>query len=200
MDELLELSETIKKLFNIEQYNLIQDEENYYLFRALNNGDHNDMQNGITRAEDGTLTYVRTDRDRYIENPENGVPKYGADDDNSLIQVIDHIKRGHRIDTNCISLSSNANVSVIYGNGNYHDEYVVIKVPKDKMGDKIINASEYMLSEMLDRIQDTIQNIDNDEVKDLIHKIIATQSLDELMEIVVNSYGVPQVSEEQMKD
>ena len=197
MDELLELSETIKKLFNIEQYNLIQDEENYYLFRALNNGDHNDMQNGITRAEDGTLTYVRTDRDRYIENPENGVPKYGADDDNSLIQVIDHIKRGHRIDTNCISLSSNANVSVIYGNGNYHDEYVVIKVPKDKMGDKIINASEYMLSEMLDRIQDTIQNIDNDEVKDLIHKIIATQSLDELMEIVVNSYGVPQVSEEQ---
>ena len=54
--------EEIEKLFSVQNYNLIQDEEYYYFFRALNNGDHNDIQAGITRDENGVLTKIRTDR------------------------------------------------------------------------------------------------------------------------------------------
>lgn len=46
----------INELFNVQSYNLIQDGEYYYFFRALNNGDHNDMQNGITR-DNNRVTY-----------------------------------------------------------------------------------------------------------------------------------------------
>ena len=32
-----------KDLFNIENFNIIQDEDNYYFFRALNMGDLSDI-------------------------------------------------------------------------------------------------------------------------------------------------------------
>ena len=143
----------INRLFNIENYNLIQDENYYYLFRALNNGDHDDIKTGITRDGNGVLTKIRPDRARYVENPNNLEPKYTENEPISLLQVIDHIKRGHRYDTNCMSLSSNCNISVIYGNGNYNDEYAIIKVQKNKFGEDTINASEYILSEMNKRIE-----------------------------------------------
>ena len=107
----------INELFSIQNYNLIQDEEYYYFFRALNNGDHNDIHTGITTDKNGNLTKIRTDRARYVENPDNPEAVYKEDEPVSLLQVIDHIKRGHRYDTNCMSLSSNSNVSIIYGNG-----------------------------------------------------------------------------------
>ena len=35
----------LNKVFELEKYNIISDEENYYFFRALNNADHNDIEN-----------------------------------------------------------------------------------------------------------------------------------------------------------
>ena len=189
----------INELFNVQSYNLIQDEYYYYFFRALNNGDHNDIQNGIIRSQNGVLTKIRTDRARYIENPENEAPKYKEDEPISLLQVIDHIKRGHRIDTNCISLSSNANVSVIYGNGYYSDEYALIRVPKSKMGIDVFNASEYMLLEIEKRIQEALESAD-DEIKELIEKIDHAQSKTELFEVIANSYKQPVINDGRVRE
>ena len=206
----------INELFNIENYNLIQDENYYYLFRALNNGDHNDLENGITRDKNGKIVKVRTDRARYIENPQNGAPKYGEDTPISLLQVIDHIKEHHRYDTNCISLSSNANVSVMYGNGYYADEYTVLRVPKSEIGKKFINAGEYMLEEINAKVEEAISKVmtstsgssdnnlsynnlpdnsssnnnspDNSNILDLMKKIDEAGDRKELLYILASSY------------
>ena len=39
-------------VFNVEKFNIIQDEENYYFFRALNMADNNDIEQ-IGRASVG---------------------------------------------------------------------------------------------------------------------------------------------------
>ena len=147
----------IKELFNVQNYNLIQDEDNYYFFRALNNGDHNDMLTGVTRNETGDLTKIRTDRERYIENSENPEPIYKEDEPVSVLQVIDHVKRGHRYDTNCISISSNANVSVLYGNGDYSDEYVIIRVPKNKFGKTTLDSDDLTCARASTIISDLVK-------------------------------------------
>ena len=191
----------INELFSIEKYNLIQDENYYYLFRALNNGDHADLENGITTNENGKVIKVRTDRARYVENFEDRTPKYDEDEPISLLQVIDHIKEHHRYDTNCISLSSNANVSVMYGNGYYADEYALIRVPKNEIGNKVINAGEYMLEEMNKRIDAAILKVstpisnsgdnqpsDNQNTIEIMNKIDEAENRSQLLEVIASSY------------
>ena len=63
----------------------------------------------------------------------------------------------YRKDTNCISLSSNANVSISYGRGFYKDKYVMVKVPKKGFGEKVINAGQYMLQEIKKRVERTLR-------------------------------------------
>ncbi len=187
----------INKLFNTENYNLIQDENYYYLFRALNNGDHADLESGIITDKNGRIIKIRTDRSRYVENPQNGTPKYEVDAPISLEQVIDHIKEHHRYDTNCISLSSNANVSIMYGNGYYSDEYTVIRVPKSEIGKTVINAGEYILEKMNDRIEHAISRIqesendstsNNQKIIELMKTIDKANTKEELLNIIVSSY------------
>lgn len=178
----------VNELFNIKSYNLVQDEDYYYLFRALNNGDHEDLETGNIRNTNGKIVKIRTDRARYIENSPNAIPKYEEYDSISLLQVIDHIKEHHRYDTNCISLSSNANVSIMYGNGYYADEYTVIRVPKNEIGTKVINAGEYMLEEMNVRIKEVMESTDNEGVIDLISRIDEASSREELLDIIASSY------------
>ena len=102
-----------KEIFDIDKFNVIQDEENYYFFRALNNGDHNDIKNNITSSE-GRIKRIRTDRERF-EEEKGQIAKYNAKSEISLEEVWDHIKMRYSKETNCISLSSNSNVSVDYG-------------------------------------------------------------------------------------
>ena len=59
----------LNKVFELEKYNIISDEENYYFFRALNNEDHSDIVNGITTNEENKIVKIRTDRERYKDNP-----------------------------------------------------------------------------------------------------------------------------------
>lgn len=139
--------------FSLKKFNVLEDNEYYYVFRALNRGDHQDIQNGIT-SKDGTVERIRTDRERYLE--QESTAKYHEDDTISLEEVWDHIKMRYSHETNCISLSTNANVSLDYGN-HYFDEYAIVKIPKDQAS-SFYPAGEYMLSEIDDRIHETIQN------------------------------------------
>ena len=52
-------------MFNIEGFNVISDENNYYFFRALNMGDISDVENGITKNTNGNIGRIRTARERY---------------------------------------------------------------------------------------------------------------------------------------
>ena len=68
--------------------NIIFDGKNYYLFRALNNGNKKDKEKGIES--------IRTDSIRYYEQ----YGRWGKYNDKSKIseqELYDHIKMKHRI-------------------------------------------------------------------------------------------------------
>ena len=142
------------ELFDINNFNVIQDSEYYYFFRALNNGDNNDMEQQITTVN-GELKIVHTDRERF-----KGVSKYNDSSTISLQEVFEHVKINNFKGTNCISLTSNANVAVDYGRGFYNDSYVMVKIPKKEFGATVVNAGSYMLHEVDKKIQEIIFNED----------------------------------------
>ena len=152
----------MENVFDIDNFNIIEDEENYYFFRALNMADNQDLETGIISDKTGNFEKIRTDRERYEENAENELPKYSKDAEISLEQVYDHIKMHYRKDTNCISLSSNGNVSISYGRGFYKDRYVMVKVPKSELGEKVVGAGQYMLEEIAKKVEEYISSIPDD--------------------------------------
>ena len=179
----------MENVFDIENFNIIEDEENYYFFRALNMADNQDLEAETILAEDGSIDKIRTDRERYEENDENGTPKYREDAKISLEQVYDHIKMHYRKDTNCISLSSNANVSISYGRGSYKDRYIMVKVPKKDLGEKIINAGQYMLEEIAKKVDEYISSIeDDDKLLDTISEIDKSKTADEIRSAIEKRY------------
>ena len=66
--------------------------------------------------------------------------------------MVNHVKTHYDKDTNCISLSSDANVCLTYGRSDYEDKYVIIKVPKDELGHTTFNAGKYIYEEILKRV------------------------------------------------
>ena len=116
--------------------------------------DNSDLENGIILDENGNIERIRTDRERY-----DGKTKYSTDSEITLEEMFDHIKMHYRKDTNCISLSSNANVSINYGRGSYKDKYVLVTVPKREIGEKAFNAGQYMLTKIERRIDKAIQDM-----------------------------------------
>lgn len=173
-----------KSVFDISEFNIIQDDENYYVFRALNNGDHRDISEGITSDENG-ISRVRTDRERFEE--EKGKAKYNAQSQISLEEVWDHIKIRYIKETNCISLSSNANVSIDYGQG-YNEEYVMVRIPKQG-ADQVYSAGQYMLEEVSKKIDEALSNIPEDsKILELIRRIDAENSHKNIRDIVSDAY------------
>ena len=171
----------MESVFDIANFNVIEDEDNYYFFRALNMADNRDLEQGTILDSNGNYERIRTDRERYEEDPEKGTPKYNKDSKLSLDQVYDHIKMHYRKDTNCISLSSNANVSISYGRGFYKDKYVMVKVPKSEIGDKVINAGQYLLDEINKRVEEYISSLNPDsKLFGALKKIDNSESEDEL--------------------
>lgn len=79
-----------KDIFSVDKFNVIEDEENYYFFRAFNNADNKDIEKGVITSANG-FTRIRTDRERWEENEEKAKPKYTADSEISLEQVYDLI-------------------------------------------------------------------------------------------------------------
>ena len=170
----------MNEIFDIEKFNIFSDDENYYFFRALNMGDNNDVESKITSDINGNITSVRSDRKRF-----DGIPRYNDDSIISLEEMFDHIKMHNSKDTNCISLTSNANTVLDYGRGNYKDKYVIVKVPKNELGKKVYSAGLYMLDEINNRINELILSniIDQDTVK-YLKRIDEINDLDELKTII----------------
>ena len=180
----------MENVFDIDNFNIIEDEENYYFFRALNMADNQDLETGVILDKTGNFEKIRTDRERYEENPENEAPKYSKDAQISLEQVYDHIKMHYRKDTNCISLSSNGNVSVSYGRGFYKDRYVMVKVPKKELGEKVINAGQYMLEEISKKVDEYISSISNDsKIIETINEIDNSKTEDEIKKAIETRYN-----------
>lgn len=176
-------------LFDINNFNIIEDEQNYYFFRALNMADNHDLETGTILDSGGNFERIRTDRERYEENTENEIPKYSKDALVSLEQVYDHIKMHYRKDTNCISLSSNGNVSVSYGRGSYKDKYVIVKVPKREIGEKVINAGQYMLGEIARRVDEYISSItENSKIMETISEIDNSKTTEEIKKAIETRY------------
>ena len=179
----------MENVLDIENFNIIEDEENYYFIRALNMADSQDIENGTVLDENGNIARIRTDRERYEENPENEAPKYNKDAQISLEQVYDHIKMHYRKDTNCISLSSNGNVSISYGRGSYKDRYIMVRVPKRELGEKTINAGQYMLEEVEKRINEYISSISPDsKLQEVLKEIDNSKTEEELRKAVETRY------------
>lgn len=180
------------KEFDIEKFNIIQDEENYYFFRALNLADIDDLEKQIVGTE-GTYNRIRTDRERWEQNPELEPPRYNSNSTVSLQEMHDHIKMHYRKDTNCISLSSNANISICYARGSYKDKYVLIKVPKKEFGNGIYNAGSYMLGEIEKKLQTAISNLEEageQEILSKLSEIDNARSSEEISDIVTGLYKV----------
>ena len=176
----------MKELLSIENFNIIQDEENYYFFRALNMADNNDVEQGITLSEDGKIERIRTDRERYLE-----VPKYTEESKVSLEEMYDHIKMHYRKDTNCISLTSNSNIAITYGRGSYKDKYVIIKIPKRELGETTFSAGQYMVKQMYSEIQQTLEKLLEEKKKEILEvfdKIEDAEDSKALREIIAKRY------------
>ena len=176
-----------EELFDINNFNIIQDEENYYFFRALNMADNSDIKQGLTLSQDGKIGRIRTDRERF-----EGDTKYKEDSTISLEEVYDHIKIHYRKDTNCISLTSNSNVAINYGRGYYKDRYVMVKIPKKELGITTFFAGKYLLKELYSKIIQAVENLPQDrkqEIVEIFNNIENTTDSNTLKNIIQKKYS-----------
>ena len=162
----------LEEIFDIDKFNVYSDNDYYYFFRALNKDDNNDIDTNITTDSNNKIERVRTNRERY-----NGVPKYSESSVLTLEEAVDHINTRHRKDTNCISLTSNANTAIMYGRGHYKDKYIVVKVPKKDIGNTTYEAGLYMLKEVTDFLNKEIKGTNLEKVYE---RIDACKSSEEL--------------------
>ena len=180
----------MEEMFDIEKFNIISDEENYYFFRSLEPGDIKDLEEGNIKDENGKYIRLRTDRERW-EETHNLTPRWNAESTVTLEEMYNHIKMHYSLETNCISLSSNANVARTYGE-TFSDKYVMIKVPKKEMGQRVYNAGQYMLSEIARKVQERIaQGNIPEEVLEDFKKIDEATKPEDLKEIIKVKYTAP---------
>lgn len=177
----------MNNIFNIEKFNLIEDEENYYFFRSLEPGDLKDLENGIIK-ENNEYTKLRTDRERWEEEHPGESPRWNSESEVSLEEMYSHIKMHYSLQTNCISLSSNANVARTYGE-EFSDKYVMVRVPKKEMGERVFHAGSYMLQELEKIVEKEIekQNLREDVLEDL-KAIDEAKTSDEIKELIKTRY------------
>ena len=181
----------MEEIFDIEKFNIISDEENYYFFRSLEPGDIKDLEEGNIKDENGKYIRLRTDRERW-EETHSIKPRWNAESTVTLEEMYNHIKMHYSLETNCISLSSNANVARTYGE-TFSDKYVMIKVPKKEMGQRVYNAGQYMLAEIDKKVQERIaQGNIPEEVLEDFRRIDETTESKELKEIIKVKYTAPE--------
>lgn len=132
------------EIFDISKFNIIQDDDNYYFFRTINKDELSENENSVSGAQ--TTSKLETGLIKHGK-----VSKYTLEDQISLEEVHDHVKWGHRKDTNCISLSTNSNISLTYGYNDNDKQYVMITVPKSKFKDSNFCISGKFLIEEIDK-------------------------------------------------
>ncbi len=133
------------ELFNIT--NCYQDDNYYYFFRALNKRDMAGIRDKSILDEAGNISKIVTDSTFY-----NHKDRYNEESELTLEEMVNHVKTHYDKDTNCISLSSDANVCLTYGRSDYEDKYVIIKVPKAELGYTTFNAGKYIYDGILKRV------------------------------------------------
>ena len=140
----------MNELFNIT--NCYQDTNYYYFFRALNKRDMAGIRDKSILDEAGRISKIVTDSTFY-----NHKDRYNEESNLTLEEMVNHVKTHYDKDTNCISLSSDANVCLTYGRKDYEDKYVIIKVPKDELGKTTFIAGKYIYEEILKRVNAYIE-------------------------------------------
>ena len=144
----------MKELFGIT--NCYQDNNYYYFFRALNKRDMAGIRNKSILDDDGHISKIITDSTFY-----NNKDRYNEESELTLEEMVNHVKTHYDKDTNCISLSSDANVCLTYGRSDYEDKYVIVKVPKDELGHTTFNAGKYIYEEILKRVNTYLEEHQN---------------------------------------
>ena len=176
----------MRETFDIKKFNTIEDEENYYFFRALEPGDIEDLEKNLIKEGDKYIR-LRTDRERWEETHQEE-PRWNSESTVTLEEMYNHIKMHYSLQTNCISLSSNANVVRTYGD-TFSDKYVMIKVPKKEMGEKVFTAGQYMLEEIEKHIEKAISERKlTKKVEEDLRKIDSAKSSNEIKEIIKKRY------------
>ena len=152
---------------------VIFDGQYYYLFRSLNSGNRTDLRNGIKD--------IRTDSIRYFEN--NGTwGKYSTESQISLEELYDHVKMQYRRDTNCTSLSNDANVILTY----YTEDpkYVVVRYTPEEYKQNVTDASAYFLENISSRITEMEKSITEDGIRDLLKSIDDTTTREDIIKLI----------------
>lgn len=176
-------------LFDINCYNIIKDEKFFYFFRALNKEDNKDLEEGKI-TENGKIIKIRTDTQRWKENNKNLKPRYDEDVTNSLKQMYDHIKPKFCRCTNCISLSCDASISIHYGRDFYNDRYVMIKIKKEEMNNKVVNAGLYLLIYIEEAVKKAISLLKSEILKAKLNQIDNADKLIDIANIVIKEYNL----------
>ena len=80
-------------------------------------------------------------------------------------------------------------MAIFYGRGFYKDKYIIVKVPKRKMGKKVVNAGQYMLEEILKKINEYIFSIStNSELLKRISEIDNSKTKKEICKKIEEKY------------
>lgn len=107
-----------KNVFEIKEFNIIENEKNYYIFRDLNNSTYGRDTN------EEEIILIRTNREEYEDEPKETDNRGG--NKNNLEKVWEYIEQ-------IFTKTTDNNSSVNYGQGYHKDneqEYIVVKVPK----------------------------------------------------------------------
>ena len=183
----------LEELFNIENFNIYSDDENYYFFRSLEEVDVESIKNKSIVDETGKIKRLITDREFY------GETTFTKDSNISLEEMTEHIKTNYNKHTNCISFSSNANVCLDYGRSTYNDDYVVLKVPKKDFEKDTFFAGKYMLSEVSKVLDEFYSNLDDSSIIkkyfDMIDKAKSQEELEKIKEQVQENLSLKNVTE-----
>lgn len=179
----------LNSIFSINNFNVIKDETYFYFFRALNKEDNKDLEEGKI-SENGKIIKIRTDTQRWKENNIGLKPRYDENVENSLEQMYDHIKPKFCRCTNCISLSCSSIISVHYGRDFYNDKYVMIKIKKDEIESKVVNAGLYLLNYIEEAVKKAISLLKNETLKAKLNQINNTDKLIDIANIVIKEYNL----------
>ena len=183
----------LEKLFNVENFNIYSDDENYYFFRSLEEVDVESIKNRSIVDESGKITRLITDREFY------GETTFTKDSDISLEEMTEHIKTNYNKHTNCISFSSNANVALDYGRSTYNDDYIVLKVPKKDFEKDTFFAGKYMFLEVSRVLDEFYSKLDNEsDIKkyfDMIDKAKSQEELEKIKEQVQENLSLKNVTD-----
>ena len=179
----------MKNVFYIDYFNVIKDEDYFYFFRALNREDNKDLEEGKISGN-GKIIRIRTDTQRWKEIHKNVKPKYDENDNNSLEQMYDHIKPKFCRCTNCISLTCDASISIHYGRDFYNDKYVMIKIKKEEIGNKVVNAGLYLLNYIEEAVNKAKNILENKILAHKLDEIDKSISLEDIANVVIKEYNL----------